>query len=208
MNKSHDSDSGTSEWVVDPERLKGHILVVDDEPSYREATRAVLEARGHKVSDAENAESAGTIIAESQPDVILLDMGMPGKDGADVCHELKAAPETAHIPVLMISAMRDRKDRLRAIKAGANDFITKPVDIEEVVLRVRNALYTKRLYDELQSKYKDLREMTALGHAITRMLKDDNQAFDNLLNSIKTARPAAASTAPTQPPPEATHAEH
>lgn len=129
---------------------KGLVLVVDDEEQNRSLLRDPLEARGYTVTEAESGTQALEEIAENPPDTILLDLMMPQMDGFEVCRRLKAQPKTAHIPVLMVTALSERKERLTGIAAGANDFLNKPVDIHDVVLRVGNAVYTKRLYDQLQ----------------------------------------------------------
>jgi class 3 adenylate cyclase len=82
--------------------------------------------------------------------VILLDLMMPKLDGFEVCRRLRKDAKTAHIPILMITALSERKERLMGIEAGANDFLNKPIDIQEVILRVGNAVYAKHLHDQLQ----------------------------------------------------------
>jgi DNA-binding response OmpR family regulator len=89
-------------------------------------------------------------IAERPPDVILLDLMMPKLDGFEVCRRLRRDTKTAHIPILMITALSDRKERLMGIEAGANDFLNKPIDIQDVILRVGNAVHAKHLHDQLQ----------------------------------------------------------
>ena len=126
------------------------ILVVDDEEPNRTLLRDPLEARGYSVAEAENGLQALEHIARQTPDVILLDLMMPGMNGFEVCRRLKGDPATAHVPILMVTALSDRKERLMGIEAGANDFLNKPIDIQDVLLRVANAVYTKHLFDELQ----------------------------------------------------------
>jgi len=82
--------------------------------------------------------------------VILLDLMMPKLNGFEVCRRLREDPKTAHVPILMVTAVSERKERLLAISAGANDFLNKPIDIQDVILRVRNAVHAKHLHDELQ----------------------------------------------------------
>ena len=130
----------------------GFVLVVDDEEQNRSLLRDPLEARGYTVTEAESGEQALKEIAENPPDTILLDLMMPKMDGFEVCRRLRANAATAHIPVLMVTALSERKERIMGIAAGANDFLIKPVDIHDVILRVRNAVYTKRLYDQLESE--------------------------------------------------------
>jgi class 3 adenylate cyclase len=127
-----------------------YVLVVDDEEQNRTLLRDPLEARGYEVAEAENGMQALEKIAGCLPDVILLDLMMPQMDGFEVCRRLKTDSKTAHIPILMVTALSDRKERLMGISAGANDFLNKPVDIQDVILRVGNAVYTKQLHDQLQ----------------------------------------------------------
>ncbi len=77
---------------------------------------------------------------------------MPKMDGFEVCRRLRKDPATAHLPILMVTALSERGDRLLGIQAGANDFLNKPIDIQDVILRVGNAVYTKRLHDQLQAE--------------------------------------------------------
>src|ERR1700744_6036829 len=129
---------------------QGFVLVVDDEEQNRSLLRDPLEARGYAVTEAESGIMALELVAEQPPDVILLDLMMPGMDGFEVCRQLKKNPKTAHIPVLLVTALSDRQERLMGIAAGANDFLIKPVDIHDVTLRVGNAVHIKRLHDQLK----------------------------------------------------------
>ncbi len=135
-----------------PAPSRGFVLVVDDEEQNRSLLRDPLEARGYEVEEAENGLLALQKIAARPPDVILLDLMMPKMDGFEVCRHLKNYGKTAHIPILMVTALSERKERLMAIEAGANDFLNKPVDIQDVILRVGNAVYAKRLFDQLQAE--------------------------------------------------------
>ncbi len=128
----------------------GHVLVVDDEEQNRTLLRDPLEALGYEVTAAENGLLALQQVAAHAPDVILLDVMMPKMDGFEVCRQLKINPKTAHIPILMITALSERDDRMTGIYAGANDFLNKPIDIRDVTLRVRNSIHTKHLHDKLQ----------------------------------------------------------
>jgi adenylate cyclase len=130
--------------------FKGFVLVVDDEEQNRSLLRDPLEARGYEIAEAENGMIALEQIAKRLPDVILLDVMMPQMDGFEVCRRLKTDSKTAHIPILMVTALSDRKERLMGIAVGANDFLNKPVDIQDVTLRVGNAVYAKHLHDQLE----------------------------------------------------------
>ena len=135
-----------------PTSRQGFVLVVDDEEQNRSLLRDPLEARGYEVAEAENGSQALEKIAARPPDVVLLDVMMPQMDGFEVCRRLKTDSKTAHIPILMVTALADRKERLMGIAVGANDFLNKPVDIHDVILRVGNAVYTTQLHDQLQAE--------------------------------------------------------
>jgi adenylate cyclase len=135
-----------------PQGHRGFVLVVDDEDQNRMLLRDPLEARGYEIAEAENGEQALQRVVERLPDVILLDVMMPGMDGFDVCRRLKNDPKTAPIAVLMVTALSERKQRMIGIAAGANDFLNKPVDLQDLTLRVRNAVCTRRLFGQLQAE--------------------------------------------------------
>jgi adenylate cyclase len=133
-------------------RSLGFVLVVDDEEQNRTLLRDPLEARGYEVEEAENGLQALQKIAARPPDVILLDLMMPKMDGFEVCRHLRKYAKTSHLPILMITALSERGDRLLGIQAGANDFLNKPIDIQDVILRVGNAVQLKQLHDQLQAE--------------------------------------------------------
>ena len=124
------------------------MLVVDDDERSRRLLRDLLAVHGYQVVEAVDGEDALRQVAAAPPDAILLDVMMPKLDGIETCRRLQADERTAPIPVLLITALCDQADRLRGIASGATDFITKPVDTAEILLRVRNALRTKQLYDQ------------------------------------------------------------
>ena len=136
----------------------GHVLIVDDELVNRSILRAALEEWGYQVSEACNGEIALQEVALNPPDVILADVMMPVMDGFEACRRLKGDPRTAPIPVLIVTSLDARKERLNGIAAGANDFLIKPIDLEEMRLRVRNSVQIKRLYDQLEQSLNSLRE--------------------------------------------------
>lgn len=141
------------------QKLPGRILVVDDEERNRKLLRRILEAKGYEVREAEDGEEALARVAEELPDVILLDVMMPKIDGFEVCRRIKGDDSTSHIPVLLVTMLSERQDRLTGIEAGATDFLSKPVDIDETLLRVRNAVETKRLFDASHSFQQELERL-------------------------------------------------
>lgn len=157
----------------EPGTASPHVLVVDDEPANRRLVRALLEAEGYRVSEAENGEEALAAVTRDAPEAVLLDLTMPGMDGLSACRRLKADPATAPIPVIVVTSRTDREDRLAAIDAGANDFLPKPMDTQEAALRVRNAVRTKRLYDEARATCGRLRDLEATRDELTHMVVHD-----------------------------------
>lgn len=126
------------------------ILVVDDYPQNLELMREWLEAEGHAVRTAGNGLDALQDAFGSPPDLVILDVTMPGLDGFEACRRLKEDPRTHLVPVLLVTALQAREDRIRGIAAGCDDFITKPVDEEQLLARVKSALRTKALIDDLE----------------------------------------------------------
>ena len=118
----------------------GRVLVADDHEPTLVGMRDLLEAAGHIVHTATNGAEALRLAAIERPDVILLDVVMPGLSGTTVCGELKRATETRLTPVILISGSGDRGTRLGARQAGADDFLNKPIDAEELRVRVSSAI--------------------------------------------------------------------
>ena len=127
-------------------------MIVDDEEPNRVLLRDPLEYHGYQVTEAASGVDALRLIAQRQPDAILLDVMMPRMDGFQLCRRIKMDRHTAHIPVLLVTALADRKERLLGMKAGANEFLNKPVDLQDLVLRVGNAVYAKTLFDQLHAE--------------------------------------------------------
>ena len=128
--------------------MTARVLVVDDIPANLRLLEAKLRAEYFEVALAASGPEALALSAAWAPDIVLLDVMMPGMDGYEVCRRLKSQEATAHIPVVMVTALTDQAERVRGLEAGADDFISKPVDTDELLLRVRNAVRTKQLDDE------------------------------------------------------------
>ncbi len=134
------------------------ILVVDDVPENVRLLEAVLASRGYDVLTATNGLAALEIVASEQPDLILLDVMMPGLDGYAVCRQLRADDDTAVLPVIMVTSSVGEEKR-RAIEAGADDFIPKPFNHEELLTRVRSLLRIKRYHDTIKAQAVELAEL-------------------------------------------------
>jgi len=133
------------------------VLVVDDEASSRQLLCDQLQVRGYSPIEAEDGEEGLRKAAAAPPDVILLDIMMPALSGFDVCRRLKANPTLAHIPVIIVTALRERREQVLAMEAGANDFLAKPVDARELIFRVQNAIRSKRLLEQYQQDVQRIR---------------------------------------------------
>lgn len=151
----------------------GLVLVVDDEVRNRALLEELLTMRGFAVETAEDGETALALARERPPDVVLLDVMMPRMNGFDVCRRLKGDAATAAIPVLLVTSLDAREDRLAGIGAGANDFLTKPIDAADLLLRVRNAVLTKRLYDREAEQRRQLEALEAARDTLTHMIVHD-----------------------------------
>jgi putative two-component system response regulator len=127
------------------------VLVVDDEPSVTSFLARLLVREGYVVNTAHDGPSALTSIAEHPPDVVLLDVMVPGLDGFEVCRRLKREPGTRLMPVVLVTALSAREDRIKGLEAGADEFLTKPVDTHELLTRVRSLARVKRYTDDLDS---------------------------------------------------------
>jgi len=132
---------------------KAKILVVDDNAQNRALARETLEDEGYEVVLAENGEAGIRAIEAERPDCVLLDIRMPGTDGFAVCAKIRALPEARETPVVFVTALRDVDTFDQALRAGGDDFLTKPVRPTELVLRVQAALKLRRMGTELREYY-------------------------------------------------------
>src|SRR5215813_1971982 len=134
------------------------ILVVDDEVKNVRLLEALLAPRGYTVIKAHNGSEALEQAERQRPDLILLDVMMPGMDGFEVCKTLKDRPETRFIPVVMMTALRQVENRIKGIEAGADDFLIKPVHRDELMARIRTSLRLKQTIEQRLRLLQAMRE--------------------------------------------------
>ncbi|UFN51044.1 PleD family two-component system response regulator [Roseomonas sp. OT10] len=139
--------------------MSARILVVDDIATNLQLLEARLRAEYYEVALANSGPAALRLAVDWKPDVILLDVMMPGMDGYEVCRLLKARDATAHIPVVMITALVDQSERVRGLEAGADDFLSKPVDHATLFARLRALLRTKQVLDAFRIRSETAEEL-------------------------------------------------
>ncbi len=139
--------------------MPGRILVVDDVATNRLILKVKLSTAYYDVLEADCGMSALAMAGRELPDIILLDVMMPDLDGFEVCKKLKSNPETSHIPVVMVTAMGSSEERIQGLNAGADDFLTKPINDLALFARVRNLMRVKMMFDELRMRDSTSREM-------------------------------------------------
>ena len=149
-----DNAASARQLVGAGETPHAHLLVVDDNENNRDIVSRLLEREGYEVSTAENGAQALERIKTQPPDLVLLDVMMPVMDGIEACKRLKDDPDTRLIPIVIMTALGQVEDRVRAIQAGADDFLTKPVNRDELLARIQTSL---RLKETVEKKMDTLR---------------------------------------------------
>src|SRR5512144_3161945 len=163
--------------------MSARILVVDDIEANVRLLEAKLASEYYEVLTAGDGPTALPVAAAEKPDIILLDVMMPGMDGFAVCRRLKEAAETRHIPVVLVTALDGRADRVAGLEAGADDFLTKPIDDVMLFARVSSLTRLKAVLDELREREALGRRMGAIAGAASRLggsggrilIVDDNE---------------------------------
>jgi PAS domain S-box-containing protein len=175
--------------------LPARILIVDDEPQNRRLLERILMPEGFVTAMAAGGEEAMASVARQQPDLILLDVMMPTMDGYSVAAQIKGSLDTKNIPIIMVSALDSREVRMRALEAGAEEFLTKPVDRAELCVRVRNLLrlkacgdyyaqYSQILEGEVTSRTADLVVQTAALEQQAALLTEQGALLDLVQDAI------------------------
>ena len=128
------------------------ILVVDDNPSNARLLDDILTNKGHSVITADSGGAALALLESNAVDLVLLDVLMPGMNGYEVCAAIRASDRLQSLPVVMVTSLDAREERIRGLDAGADDFLTKPINRVELLARVRTLLRLDRLHRELRDK--------------------------------------------------------
>lgn len=158
------------------------ILIVDDDEKNLKLMSAILTNYGYAFETAINGREALQRTKEFSPDLIFLDIMMPEMDGYEVCKRLKGDPSTQHIPIVMVTALADKDSKIKGLDTGANDFLTKPIDRVELMLRAKNLLRVKEFEDFLQNHNRILEEKVAKR---TEELREALQKLDNTYKKVK-----------------------
>ena len=138
----------------------GRILVVDDNQDNIEIIATRLRFRGYEIFEASNGEEALALVRECTPDLILLDVMLPDIDGYEISRRIKGNDELPFIPIILVTARDSTQDKVAGLDAGADDYLTKPINFPELEARVRSMLRIKRLQDELEEKNRELERLS------------------------------------------------
>lgn len=172
-----------SNSLLNPE--KADILIVDDTPQNLQILSRMLIDKGYEVRSVINGSMALMGIRSAPPDLILLDILMPGMDGYEVCEILKADEQTRHIPVIFLSALNEPLDKLKAFTVGGADYITKPFHLKEVLARVENQLNQQRLYKKLAEQNLELQQKIREREAALRDREQAEAALRDLNQELE-----------------------
>ena len=172
--------------------IKGSILIVDDNIDALRLLSNILHQRGYKVRKAINGKIALMGVKAEAPDLILLDVMMPVMNGYEVCRQLKASPETALIPVIFLTALDDSVDKIKGFEAGGADYITKPFQVEEVLVRIEHQLKIIQLQRELELQYEQLQQSEQRLLTIINSMSDGLVIIDGQ-GKVRFVNPAAQS---------------
>lgn len=153
------------------------VLIVDDSESARETLHTILDGLGYDLFTAQNGKEALEMAAAIRPDLILLDVMMPGMDGFEVCRRIRATPPLAEVPIVILTALDNSASLLQGIEAGADDFLTKPVDRHELRARVRTITRLNRYHTLMEQR-------EALRHMAERMITAQEQERQHISREL------------------------
>lgn len=178
------SSTTTPPTNIDIPATSGKVLIADDTIVNRKLLATILRKEHYDIIEAADGVEAVTLALATMPDLILLDIMMPHKDGYDVCAELKHNPQSAHIPIIFLSALDEAKNKIKGLELGAADYITKPFDKDEILARVRTHIRICKLTQSLVASNQHLLEKQA-------QLDEDLQAASGIQQSLILKQPPA-----------------
>jgi two-component system, cell cycle response regulator len=146
--------------VGEPNGVQGRILVVDDNPDNVEIIATRLRFRGYDMQEASDGYQALDLVQKNPPDLILLDVMLPDIDGYEISRRIKGDESLPYIPIILVTARDSTQDKVMGLDAGADDYLTKPINFPELEARVRSMLRIKRLQDELEEKNRELERLS------------------------------------------------
>jgi len=158
------------------------VLVVDDTPANVKLLADLLKVKGYQVSTAANGEEGLAKVAADHPDIVLLDIMMPGMSGYDVCRTIRANAGTALLPVVLVTSLDPNQERVKGMEAGADDFLQKPINQQELFARVKSLLRVKSLQDEVKQQAEKLAEWNAMLEARVKEQVDQLERLGRLKN--------------------------
>ena len=159
------------------------VLIVDDEVKNIKLLKGILFSENYRIYEASSGEVAIDLVHSIRPDLILLDVMMPGISGFEVCRQLKQDEKTKTIPIIMVTALREKEHRLKALESGGDDFLSKPVDSTEVVVRVKSLLRIKSYHDEISNNYK---EIAAKNEKLLELEKTKDGLMHMIVHDLRT----------------------
>ena len=158
------------------------ILIVEDNQENLDLLVYFLRPQGYEIISVMDGLSALKKVEEEHPDIILLDIMLPKMDGYEVCTRLKQSPDTKFIPIIMLTALKDLKDKVKALEVGADDFLSKPFENVELLARVKSLLRLKEYHDKLETKNRELAEKNA---SLLRMDKFKEDLINLIIHDMK-----------------------
>ncbi len=152
------------------------VLIVDDEPANLEVAAALVAEDGYQVIQATDGEMAFQMVQEHRPDVVMMDVVMPKMNGIEACRKIKTNPLSYAVPVIIVTALNTTEEKIKAIKAGADDFIMKPFDRVELSARLKSLLRLKSIHDRLEASLVALKEMQQVREALMARVARDMES--------------------------------
>jgi len=168
--------------LASAEGRAAHILVVDDQRANVEMAAELLRVRGYQVETAVSGEAALERVRVSPPDLVVMDIVMPGLDGYEVCRRLRAREDTALLPIVLVTSLDPNQERVKGMEAGADDFLQKPINQQELFARVKSLLRVKSLQDEVKQQAEKLAEWNAMLEARVKEQVDQLERLGRLKN--------------------------